>query len=69
MPIEMRNCPTCNTIQKVGTNCGICRCPITSKVSSPIITPSLPVSKLTGEDFELESRKQEAGNLEAQDES
>ena len=27
----MRLCPNCRTIQKVGTNCSICKCPINKK--------------------------------------
>ena len=53
MRVHMTNCPNCKTIQKVGTSCTICKCPVTAKVSC-----SLPTNKLTGEDFELESRKQ-----------
>ncbi len=55
MPIVMSLCPNCQTIQKDGTICGICTYPVGSNLPC-----RLPVKKLTGEDFELESRRHKA---------
>jgi hypothetical protein len=46
----MTLCCNCRTIQKIGTSCTICKCPVTGPVA------------LTGEDFELENRKQQIRN-------
>jgi hypothetical protein len=45
--VRMCVCKNCETIQKHGTNCSICKCPV----------DNLPADKLTGEDFELEERR------------
>jgi len=57
MVIVMTLCPNCRSIQKVGTNCPLCKAPITCPIAE-----AKPFKGLTGEDFELEDRKQQALN-------
>lgn len=53
--IRMSLCPNCRTIQKHGTACTICKCPITSTpVSYP--KPKSPNGYIK-EDYELQSRR------------
>ncbi|GAG43956.1 unnamed protein product [marine sediment metagenome] len=47
--IRMTLCPNCETIQKAGTTCTICKCPITS---TPVSYP-----EHIEEDYELQSRR------------